>query len=344
MKYTAEMLASLLGGKVDGDAAKSVHTFAKIEEGTEGALSFLANMKYEHYIYSTKSSVVIVSSNFVPQNKIQATLIRVQNPYEAFAKLLAIYQSAVARREGVSRKASVSSKAKIGKHCYIGPFAVIDDDAVVGDNTEIFPHVYVGRGAKVGNHTTINPNVTIYNGCEVGDNVIIHAGAVIGADGFGFAPTDNGSYEKIPQIGNVVIKDNVEIGANTCIDRSTMGSTVIEQGVKLDNLIQIAHNVVIGENTVMAAQSGVAGSAKVGRNCMFGGQSGVVGHLTVGDGVKTGAKTGITNNVADNMVMAGHPAVPHMMRNRLEIYTRHLPDLNKRVDELERTVAEMQKK
>lgn len=342
MEYTAEMLAALLGGKIEGDSQAAVTTFAKIEEGHSGALSFLANLKYEHYLYTTESSIVMISDDLVLQHPVSATLIRVSDPYAAFAKLLSIYQSTIQRRKGISERASVSPEAVLGKDCYVGDFAVIEQGARLGDRVVVMAGAFVGKNVVIGSDTTINPNVTIYYNCHVGSRVIIHAGAVIGADGFGFAPREDGTYDKIPQIGNVVVEDDVEIGANSCLDRATMGSTVVKKGVKLDNMVQVAHNVIIGENTVAAAQSGFAGSCKVGANCMFGGQSGVVGHLTVGDRVLCGAKCGITNNVADGKAMSGYPALPRMVKNRLEIYYRHLPDLNSRVAELEKRLAELE--
>jgi UDP-3-O-[3-hydroxymyristoyl] glucosamine N-acyltransferase len=258
MEFTAEQIASVIGGRVEGNKDAKINTFAKIEEGVEGAISFLSNPKYTHYIYDTKSSVVIVNNDVELEHPVQATLIRVDNAYECIAKLLQIYEASKPKKTGVAPQAYVSPTAKLGKDCYVGPFACIGDNAVVGDNCQIYPHAVIGDNVKMGDNCLIYPNTTIYQGCKLGNNVTLHAGSVIGSDGFGFAPNAEG-YDKIPQIGIVTIEDNVEIGANTCVDRSTMGSTFIRKGVKLDNLVQIAHNVEIGENTVMSAQVGIAG-------------------------------------------------------------------------------------
>ena len=341
MKFTAEMLAAALGGEVIGNKETEVSTFAKIEEGHPGALSFLANPKYEHYIYTTASSIVIVNKSFEPQQSVAATLIKVDDAYACFAKLLELYVANKPRKKGVSDKAVIDASAEIGQNCYVGAYAVIDSGAKVGDGSCIFPHVYLGDGVRVGRNCTINAGVKIYEGCVVGDNVIIHAGAVIGADGFGFAPNENGEYSKIPQIGNVVIEDDVEIGANTCIDRATMGSTIIHKGVKLDNLIQIGHNVVIGENTVSAAQAGIAGTSKVGSNCMLGGQVGIAGHLRIGDRVQLASKSGISNNVADDEVMMGYPALPVSKFHRANAVFRNLPELSKTVSKLEKELKQL---
>ena len=289
MEFTAKQIAEFINGRVEGDEQAAVNTFAKIEEGKEGAISFLSNPKYTHYLYETKSTIVLVNEDLELEQEINTTLIRVKNAYEAVAKLLQLYESMKPKKTGIDTLAFVSPKATIGKDVYIGAFACIGDGAVIGDGTQIYPHVVVGDGVKMGEKCLIYPNVTLYQGCQLGNNVTIHAGSVIGADGFGFAPNTEG-YNKIPQIGVVIIEDNVEIGANTCIDRSTMGATVIHKGVKLDNLIQVAHNCEIGENTVMSAQVGIAGSTKVGSWCMFGGQVGLAGHITIGDHVNLGAQ------------------------------------------------------
>lgn len=292
MVFTAQQIAGYTGGTVEGDPNATIGTFAKIEEGVEGALSFLANPQYESYIYETKSSVVLVNKDFQPSQEVKATLVRVDNAYESVAKLLQLYQSMQQKRVGIDSLAFIDPSAKIGKDCYIGPFVAIGENVEIGDGVVLHPHVTIGRNAKVGANTEIYSNAVIYHDCIVGNNCILHAGCVIGADGFGFAPTPNG-YDKIPQIGIVTIEDNVEIGANTCIDRSTMGSTIIRKGVKLDNLVQIAHNVEVGQHTVMSAQVGVAGSSKVGEWCMFAGQVGIAGHLKVGDRTTLGAQAGL---------------------------------------------------
>ncbi len=336
MEFTAETIAEFLGGTVDGNPQAAVGTFAKIEEGTPGALSFLANPKYEHYIYDTLSTIVVVSDRFTAAQPVAATLIRVADPYASFARLLELYAASFPRREGISDKASIDSSAQIGQRCYAGDFAVIDRGARIGSGVQIFPHAYIGENVEIGDNVTINSGVKIYSGCKIGNNVILHAGCVIGADGFGFAPDGKGGYSKIPQIGNVIIEDDVEVGANTCIDRATMGSTRICRGVKLDNLIQIGHNVVVGENTVAASQVGVAGSTKIGSRCMLGGQVGVAGHIAIGDNVQIGSKSGISNNVPDGVTMMGYPAMPGMSFHRSNAVYRNLPELARRVAALEK--------
>ncbi len=343
MEFTAKQIAEFLGGTVDGNENASVHTFAKIEEGVPGALSFLSNVKYTQYLYSTKSSIVLVNNDFKADQPVSATLVRVENAYESLAKLMSLYASMKPGRTGISSLASVSEKAKIGNNVYIGPFSVIEDGAVIGDNTQIYPHVIIGEGASVGNDCIIYPNVTIYYACKVGNRCILHAGCVIGADGFGFAPTPNG-YNKIPQIGIAELEDDVEIGANTCVDRSTMGHTVVRKGVKLDNLVQIAHNVEVGEHTVISAQTGIAGSSKLGAWCMLGGQSGVSGHLTVGNKVSFGAKTGALSNIPDGEAMMGYPAIGYRNFLRSSILFKQLPDMDATVRSLKKEIEELKAK
>lgn len=328
MEFTAKQIAEFLGGSVDGNENASVHTFAKIEEGVPGALSFLSNVKYTSYLYSTKSSIVLVNKDFKPEQPVNTTLVRVDNAYESLAKLMSLYASMKPGRSGISSLASVSEKAKIGQNVYIGPFSVIEDGAVIGDNTQIYPHVIVGEGACVGADCILYPHVTVYYGCKIGNRCILHAGSVIGADGFGFAPTPQG-YNKIPQIGIVQLEDDVEIGANTCIDRSTMGRTVVHKGVKLDNLIQVAHNVEIGENTVMSAQTGIAGSSKVGSWCMIGGQCGISGHITLGNKVNLAAKTGVISSLEDGATMMGYPAIGYRNFLRSSLIYKELPEMSK---------------
>ena len=289
MKFTAQQIASYLGGEVVGNPEAAVQTFAKIEEGVEGAISFLANPKYEHYLYETKSTIVLVNRDFTPSQAVTATLVKVDNAYEAVARLLTLYEQNTAKRKGIHPLACVAETAQVGEDSYVGPFAYIGENVVVGKGCQIYAHVVVEERAKVGDNCLFYPNVSIYHDCVIGNNVILHSGCVIGADGFGFAPSAEG-YEKIPQIGIVTIEDNVEIGANTCVDRSTMGSTYVRKGVKLDNLVQIAHNTDIGENTVMSSQVGIAGSTKVGQWCMFGGQVGIAGHINIGNKVFLGAQ------------------------------------------------------
>ena len=343
MEFTAKQIAEFLGGTVDGNENAAVHTFAKIEEGVPGALSFLSNVKYTQYLYSTRSSIVLVNKDFVPEQPVSATLVRVDNAYESLAKLMSLYASMKPGRSGISSLASVSEKAKIGQNVYIGPFSVVEDGAVIGDNTQIYPHVIVGEGASVGADCILYPHVTIYYGCKIGNRCILHAGCVIGADGFGFAPTPQG-YNKIPQIGIVQLEDDVEIGANTCIDRSTMGRTVIHKGVKLDNLIQVAHNVEIGENTVMSAQTGIAGSSKVGSWCMVGGQCGISGHITLGNKVNLAAKTGVISSLEDGSTMMGYPAIGYRNFLRSSLIYKDLPEISKTIRSLEKEIEELKAK
>jgi len=343
MEFTAKQIADFLGGTVDGNDNVAVHTFAKIEEGHPGALSFLSNTKYTHFLYSTKASIVLINKDFQPEQPVNATLVRVDNAYESLAKLMSLYASMKPGRTGISPLASISDKARIGLNVYIGEFAVIEDDAVIGDNTQIYPHVTVGEGARIGADCILYPHVTIYYGCKIGSRCILHAGSVIGADGFGFAPTPQG-YEKIPQIGIVELEDDVEIGANTCIDRSTMGRTVVHKGVKLDNLIQVAHNVEIGNNTVMSAQTGIAGSSKVGEWCMIGGQTGISGHISIGNHVNIGAQSGLLSNIKDGQTIMGYPAFDYKSFMRSSVIFRKLPDMNKELDALRKEVDELKSK
>lgn len=343
MTITAEQIAAYTGGTVEGDANAQVTSFAKIEEGVPGALSFLANPKYEHFIYETRSSVVLVGRDFVPAAPVAATLIRVDNAYECVARLLQLYESLQQRPVGIHPTAAIDPTATVGQDCYIGAYAVVEAGAVVGDKVVIHPHVTVGRAARVGDETTIYAGAVIYHDCQVGKRCVLHAGCVVGADGFGFAPAKDG-YEKIPQIGIVRIEDDVEIGANTCIDRSTMGATVVHHGVKLDNLVQIAHNVQVGANTVMSAQNGVAGSTKIGEWCMFGGQVGVSGHIEVGDHTHVGAQSGIMGgNVArkGHVELMGYPAVRHRDFTHQTAYVHRLPQMSAELDALRKEVDEL---
>jgi UDP-3-O-[3-hydroxymyristoyl] glucosamine N-acyltransferase len=345
MVFTAQQIASFVGGEVEGNPNASVTTFAKIEEGVPGALSFLANPQYEQYIYNTKSSVVLVNKDFQLKSAVETTLVRVDNAYESVAKLLTLYESMKQKKTGVSDKAYISPTAKIGEDCYVAPFAYIGDNVVVGNGTTVHPNAVICDNASVGEDCIIYPNVTIYHDCKVGNRVILHAGAVIGADGFGFAPTANG-YDKIPQIGIVTIEDNVEIGANTCVDRSTMGTTIIRKGVKLDNLVQIAHNVDVGSHTVMSAQVGVAGSCKIGEWCMLGGQVGVAGHITVGDRTYAGAQSGIPGGRMiknGNCTVMGYPAIEQKNFARSAAVYKNLPELVAQVNELKKEIEELKK-
>ena len=344
MEFTAKQIAKMIGGRVEGREDATVSTFAKIEEGKKGAISFLSNPKYTHYIYETKSSIVLVNEALELEHPVQATLIRVKNAYEAVARLLQLYEQMKPRRTGIDPLAFVSPKATIGKDVYIGAFACIGDGTVVGDGTQIYPHVVVGDGVKVGEKCLLYPNVTIYQGCQLGNRVTIHAGSVIGADGFGFAPNAEG-YDKIPQIGIVVIEDDVEIGANTCVDRSTMGQTVIHRGVKLDNLIQVAHNCEIGESTVMSAQVGLAGSTKIGSWCMVGGQAGFAGHIQVADKTFIGAQCGVISNTkGQGQQLIGSPAMDPKLFFKASAVMKHLPDMYRELNELKKKVEELTKK
>ncbi|MCD8202567.1 MAG: UDP-3-O-(3-hydroxymyristoyl)glucosamine N-acyltransferase [Prevotella sp.] len=340
MEFTARQIADFIQGKIEGDENVTVNTFAKIEEGIPNAISFLSNPKYTHYIYETKSSIVLVNEDVILEKPVTATLIRVKNAYECIAKLLQLYQASLPRKKEISKLASVSSTAKIGNNCYIGAFAYIGDNVIIGDDTQIYPHAVIDDGVKIGNKCIIYPNVTIYKDCKLGNNVTIHAGSVIGADGFGFAPNAEG-YDKIPQIGIVVIEDNVEIGANSCVDRSTMGTTTIHKGVKLDNLVQIAHNVEVGENTVMSAQTGVAGSTKIGQWCMFGGQVGISGHITIGDRTFLGAQSGVPGNIKGNVTLIGTPPTDPKLYFKSIAISRKLPELYKQLNELQKQVDEL---
>lgn len=343
MEFTAKQIAEFIQGRVEGDENASVHDFAKIEEGREGCISFLSNPKYTHYIYDTKSTIVLIDESVELEKPVSATLIRVKSAYEAVAKLLQLYESMKPKKKGIDSLAFVSPKAQIGENVYIGPFAYIGDGVVIGDGCQIYPHVNIGDGVKVGEDCLFYPNVTVYHGCRIGNNVILHAGCVIGADGFGFAPSANG-YDKIPQIGIVTIEDDVEIGANTCIDRSTMGSTYVRKGVKLDNLVQIAHNTDIGANTVMSSQVGVAGSTKVGEWCMFGGQVGLAGHITIGNKVFLGAQSGVPGSIKDGQQLIGTPPMEQRAYFKSHAIFRRLPDMYKQMNEMQKTIDALKAK
>ncbi len=343
MKFTAQMIAGLLTGEVVGDKNASIHTISSIEGGKEGGLAYLSNPRFEQYLYTTKCSVVLVERDFEPKEKVAATLVKVDNVNACVLRLLDMYNAMKPQKKGVSKMASISKNAKIGKDCYIGDFVVIEAGAVVGDGAKIYPQCYVGDNVKVGAGTTLYPGVKIYEGCSVGEKCILHAGVVIGADGFGFAPNAAGGFDKIPQLGNVIIEDNVEIGANSCIDRAKTDSTIIRKGVKLDNLIQIGHNVIIGENTVSSAQTGIAGTSKVGANCFLAGQVGVADHVTIGDRVKIGAQSGIDRDIPDGEIRFGSPALAGINYHRSFAVFKELPELRRRVMKLEAELAEKEK-
>jgi len=345
MEFTASTIAGFLKGEIEGNPDIKVNAIAKIEEGHEGALSFLANPKYEHFIYETKSSVVLVNKSFVPTGSIGATLIRVENSYEAFASLLRLVDQARPRKKGIHPTAIIETSARVGSDVFVGPYAYIGENCIIGDGCSIYPHVYIGDNTRLGNNCTLNPGVTIYHDCLLGEGCIIHAGSVIGSDGFGFAPQSDNEYMKIPQLGNVVLEDHVEIGANVAIDRATMGSTIIRKGVKLDNLIQIGHNVEVGENTVMAAQTGISGSTKIGKNCMFGGQVGLAGHIKIADGTKIGAQGGILGDVKEeNTVIIGSPAIEVKKFLRSSVIFKKLPEMKVKIDSLEKEIESLKKK
>ncbi|MBR4230354.1 MAG: UDP-3-O-(3-hydroxymyristoyl)glucosamine N-acyltransferase [Bacteroidales bacterium] len=336
MQYTAKELARLVKGTVEGDENARVWKPCKIEEGCEGGITFLGNPKYTHYIYERKATVVIVRNDFVAEQPVDSTLIRVENPYMAVAYLLHIFNERTKPPKGRSLRSSVGRGSKIGRGCYMGPFAVVGRHCKVGNNVKIYPNAVIGDNCRIGDGTVIYAGAKIYEGVEIGANCIIHAGAVIGADGFGFAPAGDGTWNKIDQIGNVILEDNVEVGANTCIDRATMGSTILHRGVKVDNLCQVAHNVVIGTNTAMASQVGVAGSCKVGENCIIAGQAGLVGHITVGDRVTIGAQSGVTHSVGSDLQIFGSPAMEATKRRKVEVLVRNIEKLADRIEKLEK--------
>ena len=337
MQVTANQLAQMLNGTVEGNPEVSVSRPAKIEEGTAGSISFLANPKYEHYAYSTASSILLVSKDFAPTQAIAATLIRVDDVYSCVAILLEKFGQKTENQGIVSQKSSIHSSVILAENVSIGDMSVVDENVNIGENTFIYPQVFIGKNVRIGKNTTLYPGVRIYQDCIIGDNCILHANAVVGSDGFGFAPQEDGTFKKVAQIGNVIVEDNVEIGANTTIDRGTLGSTMIRKGVKLDNLIQIAHNVDIGENTVIAAQTGVAGSTKIGANCMIGGQVGIVGHLKIADKTRIQAQSGIAANINEaNTAWYGSPAIPYSNYLRAYAVFKQLPDLLKRLTQLEK--------
>ncbi len=339
MNFTASVIAEFLKGSVEGNPEATVSDISKIEEGKPGTISFLANPKYEKYIYDTQSSIVIVNADFQAQNAISATLVRVENAYESFAALLRLYEQSKPRKSGISKMASVSDSASLGKELYVGDFTVISENASIGDKVQLYPQVYVGDHVKIGEGTILHPGVKIYEGCVIGAHCVIHAGAIIGGDGFGFAPNQDNNYEKVPQVGKVILEDHVEIGANTTVDRATMGATILRKGVKLDNLVMIAHNVDVDENTVIAAQSGISGSTKVGKNCMFGGQVGLIGHINIASGVKIAAQSGITKDIKqEGIVIQGSPAFEFGPYQRSYLLFRNLPKLREQINELERKV------
>ena len=341
MEFSAQQIAGFLNGIVEGDPNVKVTNFSKIEEGKPGTLTFLANPKYEHYIYSTKASIVLVNDDFSPTEPIPSTIIRVPNAYAALAILLNIMEQHKHKQHvGIDSSAFIASSAQIGENGYIGHFAYIGENAKVGKNCRIYPNVYVGDNVTIGDNCILYPHVTIYEGCVVGNHCILHAGSVIGADGFGFAP-EGELYKKIPQLGNVILEDEVEIGANTTIDRAVMDSTIIRKGVKLDNLVQIAHNVEVGENTVMAAQVGIAGSTKVGKHCMFGGQVGLAGHIHITDNVNFGAQSGVISDIKEPTTVLGAPAIHAKNFMRSSAIFNRLPDIYRTIGQMEKEIERL---
>lgn len=346
MNFSAEQIAQLINGKIEGDPHSSVSSFGKIEDAVSGQLAFLSNPKYEDFLYTTQASIVIINESLSLKTKVDSTLIRVSDAYAAFATLLDAYQQMQRHSlSGTEQPVYVHESAKLGDNIYLGAFAYIGQNAVVGNNVKIFPGVYIGPNVTIGDHSILYAGVKIYHDCAVGSQVIIHSGTVIGSDGFGFAPMSDGTLKKVPQIGNVVIEDNVEIGANTTIDRSTMGSTIIRKGAKLDNLVQIAHNVEIGTNTVVAAQTGISGSSKVGNNVMIGGQTGIAGHLQIADGTKLNGKSGVIKSILEpNTALDGNPAFNFTSSMKSKAALRRLPELERRVRELENLINELKNK
>ena len=344
MKFTANQIAEILEGDIEGNENVEVYKLSKIEEGEDGSLTFLSNPKYTPFIYSTKASIAIVNKDFIVEKEIDTTLIRVEDAYKSFSKLLEYYNEVKLSKSGIETPSHISKSASLGTNIYLGAFAYISNNVTIGDNVKIYPNVYIGENVTIGDNTVIYAGTKICSDSIIGANCTIHAGVVIGADGFGFAPNSKGSYDKVPQIGNVIIEDNVDIGAATTIDRATLGSTIIRKGVKLDNQIQVAHNVEIDENTVIAAQTGIAGSTKIGKNCMIGGQVGIVGHIVIGDNVRVQAQTGIARNIKDNDVIQGTPAIGYSDFNKSYVYFKKLPELVATLNSLEKEIKALKEK
>ncbi|MDN3673382.1 UDP-3-O-(3-hydroxymyristoyl)glucosamine N-acyltransferase [Flavobacterium branchiarum] len=338
MKFTAEQIAEILGGEVVGNPNAEVSRLSKIEEGTEGSLTFLANPKYINHIYSTKASVTIVNDTFVPETEISTTLIKVDDAYASFSKLLEFYNQVKLNKNGIEPQSFLSESVKYGENLYLGSFSYVGQNVVLGNDVKIYPNSFIGDNVVIGNNVHIFAGAKIYSETIIGNNCTIHSGTIIGADGFGFVPNEEGIYSKVPQIGNVIIEDNVDIGANTTIDRATLGSTIIRKGVKLDNQIQIAHNVEIGENTVIAAQSGVAGSTKIGKNAMIGGQVGIAGHLTIGNNVRLQAQSGVARNIKDDEILQGTPSLGYSDFNKSYVHFKNLPKIVAELEELKKQI------
>ncbi|TDQ31455.1 UDP-3-O-(3-hydroxymyristoyl)glucosamine N-acyltransferase [Zeaxanthinibacter enoshimensis] len=338
MEFTASQIAGILEGKVVGDPETAVHKLAKIEEGEEGSLTFLANPKYTQYIYSTEASITIVNNDFEPEHELKTTLIKVEDAYKSFSKLLEYYNQVKFNKSGIENPVFISDSAKYGDDLYLGAFSYLGNNVSLGNNVKVFPNVYIGDNVVIGNDVIIFPGAKIYSETLIGNGCVIHSGAIIGADGFGFAPNADGEYSKVPQTGNVILEDNVDIGAGTTIDRATLGSTILRRGVKLDNQIQIAHNVEIGEHTAIAAQTGIAGSTKIGKHCMIGGQVGIVGHIVIGDRVKIQAQSGVGRNVKDDEVLQGSPAINYGDYNKSYVHFKNLPGIVNRIQEIEKNI------
>ncbi|WP_281310020.1 UDP-3-O-(3-hydroxymyristoyl)glucosamine N-acyltransferase [Flavobacterium flavigenum] len=338
MKFTAEQIAGILEGEVVGDPNAEVSRLSKIEEGEEGSLTFLANPKYINYIYTTKASITIVNDSFVPESEITTTLIKVEDAYASFSKLLEFYNQVKLNKNGIEKHAFLTEGTKYGENMYLGSFSYVGQNVTLGNNVKIYPNSFIGDNVVIGDNVYIFAGAKIYSETIIGNNCTIHSGSIIGADGFGFAPNEDGEYTKVPQIGNVIIEDNVDIGANTTIDRATLGSTIIRKGVKLDNQIQIAHNVEIGRNTVIAAQSGVAGSTKIGENCMIGGQVGIAGHLVIGNNVRVQAQSGIGRNIKDDEVLQGSPTFGYSDFSKSYVHFKNLPKIVAELEELKKQI------
>ena len=344
MKFTASQIAEILGGDIEGNADVEVYKLSKIEEGEKGSLTFLSNPKYTPYIYSTKASIAIVGKHFIPEKEYKTTLIKVDDAYQSFALLLEYYNQSKDKKSGIEEPSFIAESTKVLEDIYIGAFAYIGNNVSIGKNAKIYPNVYIGDNVKIGDNVILFSGAKIYSETEIGNNCVINSGAIIGADGFGFAPSKEGVYDKIPQIGNVIIEDYVDIGAATTIDRATLGSTIIREGVKLDNQIQVAHNVEIGKNTVIAAQTGIAGSSKIGENCMIGGQVGIAGHLTIGDNVRIQAQSGIGGNIKNGEIIQGTPAFGYSDFNKSYVYFRKLPSIVATINSLEKKVKALKEK
>ncbi|MBU2938606.1 UDP-3-O-(3-hydroxymyristoyl)glucosamine N-acyltransferase [Lacinutrix sp. C3R15] len=338
MKFTAEQIAGILEGDIVGNPDVEVSKLSKIEEGTEGSLTFLANPKYTPFIYSTRASITIVNKTFEPENSIETTLIKVEDAYKSFSKLLEYYNLVKTNKVGVEQPSFISESATYTETAYIGAFSYIGENVTIGENVKIYPNTYLGDNVTIGENTIIFAGAKVYSDCIIGKNCVVNSGAIIGADGFGFAPNEKGEFSKVPQTGNVILEDFVDVGAGTTIDRATLGSTLIKKGVKLDNQIQIAHNVEIGKNTVIAAQTGIAGSTKIGKNCMIGGQVGIVGHITIGNNVKIQAQSGIGRNIKDNQVLQGSPALSYADYNKSYVHFKNLPIIVKNINEIEKKI------